>query len=401
MKIVQVNTVCNVSTGKIMECIQREAIEQGYKTYSFVGRRKPFRDIPCEKIGNPISFWIHVALSTIFDLHGFGSQFHTRRMIKRIKEENPDIIHLHNLHGYYLNLPLLFHYLKEEYKGKIFWTFHDCWAFTGHCAYFSYVGCELWKTECHDCPLKTEYPVSLLADGSKRNFRIKKELFQGIQNLTIIVPSIWMQTWVKDSFFKDRTVCVVPNGIDLAKFKYRRDESVYNGYYISNEKKVLLGVANVWDERKGLQDFHKLAEAINKEKYQIVLIGLSRLQIQHLPDGIIGIRQTENRQELAALYSRADIFVNPSREESFSLVTVEAMACGTPVIVLNTSAVKELVTPVCGVVIENTETESYVKAIEAVENCRFQREEVRQCAEKYDQKIMAERICSLYEKGTF
>lgn len=400
MKVVQVNTVCNTSTGRIMECIQRKAILQGYETYSFVGRRKPFQDIPCEKIGNPISFWIHVALTTALDRQGFGSRFHTHRIIKRIKEENPDIIHLHNLHGYYLNFPLLFRYLKEEYKGKVFWTFHDCWPLTGHCVHFAYAGCERWKNQCYKCPMKSKYPISWFVDGSKKNYQIKKELFRSIQNLTIIVPSVWMETWVKESFLKDRTVCVVPNGIDLSAFRYRCDETVYYNYHILNEKKVLLGVASVWDERKGLQDFIKLAAIIDKEKYQIVLIGLSNLQIRHLPAGITGIRRTENKQELASLYSRADIFINSSREESFSLVTVEAMACGTPVIVLNTSAVKELVTPECGVVIENTEAKSYVEAIKLVENYHFQREEVRKCAEKYNQNIMAERIVSLYEKRT-
>lgn len=399
MKLVQVNTVCNTSTGKIMECIQREAIWQGYETYSFVGRRKPFRDMPCEKIGNLASFWIHVALTTVWDKHGFGSVFHTRRMIKRIREENPDIIHLHNLHGYYLNLPLFFQYLNEEYQGKVFWTFHDCWPFTGHCPHFSYVGCERWRSECYHCPRKKEYPVSLLMDGSKRNYHIKKKLFQGIKDLTVIVPSAWMEQWVRGSFFKGRPVYVVSNGIDLAVFKYQQDENIYCKYHIPKEKKVLLGVASIWDERKGLQDFIELAKVIDQNIYQIVLIGLSHFQIRNLPNNIIGIMRTENKQQLAALYSRAEIFINPSREESFSLVTVEAMACGTPVIVLNTSAVKELVVPESGIVLENNQINSYLKAIEKIETQHFERNTVRLCAEKYDQNIMANKIVSLYEKG--
>lgn len=382
-----------------MECIQREAIRQGYETYSFVGRRKPFRDMPCEKIGNLASFWIHVILTTVWDKHGFGSGFHTRRMIKRIREENPDIIHLHNLHGYYLNLPLFFQYLNEEYQGKVFWTFHDCWSFTGHCPHFSYVECERWRSECYHCPRKKEYPVSLLMDGSKRNYRIKKKLFQGIQDLTVIVPSVWMETWVRESFFKKRPVYVVSNGIDLTVFKYQQDENVYCKYHIPKEKKVLLGVASIWDERKGLQDFIELAKVIDQNVYQIVLIGLSRFQIRNLPNNIIGIMRTENKQQLAALYSRAEIFINPSREESFSLVTVEAMACGTPVIVLNTSAVKELVVPESGIVLENNQINSYLKAIAKIETQHFERNTVRLCAEKYDQNIMAKKIVSLYEKG--
>lgn len=399
MKLVQINTVCNTSTGKIMECIQREAIQQGYDTCSFVGRRKPFKDIPCEKIGSLASFWIHVALTTVWDGHGFGSYFHTRLMIKRIREENPDIIHLHNLHGYYLNLPLFFQYLNKEYQGKVFWTFHDCWPFTGHCPHFSYVRCERWKNECYHCPRKKEYPVSLLMDGSKRNYYIKKKLFQGIPELTIIVPSKWMESWVKESFFKERTVYVVSNGIDLDTFNYQKDEKIYSKYHIPKEKKVLLGVASVWDERKGLGDFIELAKVIDKNIYQIVLIGLSRFQIKNLPDNIIGIMRTENKQQLAALYSRAEIFINPSREESFSLVTVEAMACGTPAIVLNSSAVKELIAPESGIVLENNQVNSYLNAIAKIEAQHLERSTVRLCAEIYNQNVMAKNIVSLYEKG--
>lgn len=397
-KLVQVNTVCNTSTGKIMECIQEEAIQSGYDTYSFVGRRKPFSHMPCEKIGNSVSFWIHVAITTFFDKQGYGSYFHTRRMIRRIKQENPSIIHLHNLHGYYLHLPLFFRYLKNEYKGKVFWTFHDCWPFTGHCPHFSYVKCERWKEECHHCPRKREYPISWFLDGSKGNYSIKKKLFLGIQDLSVIVPSRWMEKWVKESFFKQKPVFVIPNGIDLTTFRYHLDESVCRKYGISTDKKILLGVASVWDERKGLDDFIELAKAIDHNDYQIVLIGLSPLQIKRLPRNVVGIARTENRQELVSLYSRADIFVNPSKEESFSLVTVEAMACGTPVIVLDTSAVKELVDSECGIVLRDNRTETYLDAIQMVEKRNFKRDTVRLCAEKYDQRNMAKQIVALYDE---
>ena len=397
-KLVQVNTVCNTSTGKIMECIQEEAIQRGYDTYSFVGRRKPFSHIPCEKIGNAASFWIHVAITTLFDKQGYGSYFHTRRIIRRIKQENPDIIHLHNLHGYYLHIPLFFRYLNNEFKGKVFWTFHDCWPFTGHCPHFSYVKCERFKEECHHCPRKREYPISWFWDGSKGNYSIKKKLFLGIQDLSVIVPSRWMEGWVKESFFKEKPVFVVPNGIDLTAFQYHLDESVYRKYDILADKKILLGVASVWDERKGLDDFIELAKVIDHNVYQIVLVGLSPLQIKRLPHNMVGIVRTENRQELASLYSRADIFVNPSKEESFSLVTVEAMACGTPVIVLDTSAVKELVDSECGIVLKDNRTETYLEAIKAVEKKNFKRTAVRMCAEKYDQRNMAKQIVALYDE---
>ena len=395
-KLVQINTVCNTSTGRIMGDIQREAVKQGYDAVSFVGRRKPFRDIRCEKIGNSLSFWIHVVINTIFDRQGYGSYFVTKKMVKRIREENPDIIHLHNLHGYYLNLPILFDYLANEFRGKVFWTFHDCWPFTGHCAYFASVGCDEWIEECRHCPKKKEYPISLFLDASRRNFRDKKKMFTSLQNLTIITPSEWMGNWIRDSFFKNYRIEVVNNGIDLTKFSYKPNEEVLHKYMISRNKKILLGVANVWDKRKGLHDFLKLSEKLPAE-YQIVLVGLNKFQMQQVPPTIIGIERTEDVEELVALYSMAHIFINPSVEESFSLVTVEAFACGTPVIVLDTSAVKELVSNENGVVLEEHETQDYLQAIDYLESLGLTRAQIAATALKYDATEAAAKVVRLYD----
>ncbi len=395
-KLVQINTVCNTSTGRIMEEIQREAIARGYETRSFVGRRKPFEDIPCEKIGNWISFWIHVGITTVFDRHGFSSVLMTRKLIKRLQEENPDVIHLHNLHGYYLNLPILFDYLKSEYKGKIFWTLHDCWAFTGHCAYFTMANCTKWKEKCHHCPNKKRYPISLALDSSEKNYEDKKKLFCGINNLKLIVPSFWMAQLTRQSFLNEYCVEVIPNGIDINTFSYIEDKHVFNKYNIPVNKKILLGAANVWDERKGLRDFLQLSKRISDE-YRIVLVGLSKAQIRNMPSNIIGIRRTDNQRELAALYSLSRIFINPSVEESFSLVTVEAFACGTPVIVLNTSAVKELVTKKNGIVLKRHGTEEYIKAIAELERRNLSRDTVAGCARQYETKRMLSQIFRLYK----
>lgn len=397
LKLIQINTVCNTSTGRIMESIQREAIKQGYDTLSLVGRRKTFADLPCKRYGNFISFWLHVALNTVSDRQGFGSVLATHRLINRLRAEVPDIIHLHNLHGYYLNLPILFRYLHEEYNGKVFWTFHDCWPFTGHCPYFTMARCHKWKDGCFDCPNKRSYPVSLFLDASKKNYADKKRLFLGLQNCTIVVPSGWMEKLVSESFMQQYPIKVIPNGIDLETFTYTEDANLFAKYHIPPGKKILLGVANVWDKRKGLDDFLALSEEIS-EDYRIVLVGLSAAQIKKLPKNIIGIQRTENRKELAALYSMAEIFVNPSREESFSLVTVEAFACGTPVIVLDTSAVKELVTRENGLVICSTKVQTYLDAIAQIEACGLNREDVAQTAQKYHNRITAERIVNLYKE---
>lgn len=397
MKLVQINTVCNTSTGRIMEGIQREAVRQGYDTLSLVGRRKPFADLPCMRYGNFVSFWLHVALNTAFDRQGFGSALTTLRLVNRLRAEAPDIIHLHNLHGYYLNLPMLFRYLHEEYKGKVFWTFHDCWPFTGHCPYFTMVKCHKWKDGCFRCPNKKSYPVSLFLDASQKNYADKKRLFLELQNLTIVVPSKWMEELVSESFMQKYPIKVIPNGIDLETFTYTEDAKLYAKYHIPSGKKILLGVANVWDQRKGLEDFLALSEEIS-ENYRIVLVGLSAAQIKRLPENIIGIQRTESRKELAALYSVAEIFVNPSREESFSLVTVEAFACGTPVIVLGTSAVKELVTKENGLVISDTRVQTYLDAIAMIESWEMNRKEIAETAQKYNNKIIAERTVNLYRE---
>lgn len=350
-----------------------------------------------QKIWFFFSFWAHVALNTVLDRQGYGSYVATRKLVKRLREEKPDIIHLHNLHGYYLYLPLLFRYLTEEFQGRIFWTFHDCWPFTGHCAYFTEAGCEKWKEGCCKCPNKMQYPVSLFLDASGRNYRAKKEMFGRLENLTIIVPSEWMKNLTGLSFMGKYPIEVVSNGIDLEQFRYTADERVLKKYQIPDGKKILLGVANVWDRRKGLKDFIMLAGCLPQE-YQIVLVGLSKRQIAQMPPGIVGIRHTDNVRELAALYSQACIFINPSREESFSLVTIEAMACGTPVIALGNSAVEELVCGENGVVLESYDSEDYLRAIREVEGKRFSRESVRRTVGKYDKKNMADRIIELYGK---
>lgn len=394
-KLVQINTVGNASTGRIMHGIQREAAEQGYETISFVGRRKPYEDLPCEKFGDFFSFWFHVAVNTVFDRQGYASWFTTRRLVRRLREEKPDIIHMHNLHGYYLYLPLLFGYLKKEFKGQLYWTFHDCWPFTGHCAYYSMAQCDKWKKQCEACPNKRRYPVSLFFDASKKNYADKKELFTGLQDLTVMVPSEWMKEQVEHSFMSAYEVKVVPNGIDLSRFSYKPDQSLYLKYKLPEDKKLLLGVANVWDKRKGLQDFLRLSHVLGEE-YRIVLVGLSKGQIRRLPKNMIGIERTEDQEELAGMYSLADIFINPSLEESFSLVTVEAFACGTPVIVLDTSAVKELVNERNGIVLTDHEPEDYQRAIEEIAKRDLRREEISRTAERYSEKGMLEQIISVY-----
>ena len=392
MKLVQINTVCNGSTGKIMGDIQRTANQEGFETISFYGRRKGYKDLKCEKIGGFFSFWYHVFLTTVFDMHGHGSYFKTKKLVKRIKQENPDIIHLHNIHGYYINYKVLFDYLKNEYQGKIFWTLHDCLPFTGHCAYFTLANCDRWKTECHDCPNKKSYPTSLFRDRSYKNYIEKKELFTGLKNLTIITPSDWLNKLVKKSFLKNYDVITINNGIDLDIFKENKDIEVLKKYIIPN-RKIILGVASIWEKRKGLNDIIELSKELNEE-YIIVLVGLSKLQITKLKKykNIIGIERTDNQQELVKLYSYAYALINPTYEDNYPTVNLEAIACGTPVITYDTGGCKEQITRTTGII---SKTGDLFNSIKKLESFDFDNTDV---LDKMNKDIKNKEIVELYRK---
>lgn len=395
-KLIQINTVCNGSTGNIMRQIQVAAMQEGYETISFYGRRIGYFDLPCEKFGSFFGFWSHVVWTTITDRQGLASYFVTRKMVNRLRKENPDIIHMHNLHGYYLNYPVLFKYLREEFRGKIVWTFHDCWPLTGHCPYFTIKKCDKWKSQCYKCPNKGNYPISWFLDSSKYNYQLKKELFSDFDNMTIITPSVWLKDIVKQSFFKDVKTVVVSNGIDLNTFYPRMTFEYIEKYKISENKKMILGVASIWEERKGLGTFINLAREL-QEDYVIVLVGLNKRQVKQMLPNMVGIERTENQHELAELYSRADVFLNPSEEESFSLVTIEAMACGTPVIALDSSAVKELVNENNGIVLHDPDIKDYIKAISICENKKQNAKDINESVQKYSSKNMTEAMLELYK----
>lgn len=341
MKLVSINTVCNGSTGKIMGSISREARNDGFEVFCIYGRRKGYIDIPCKKIGGPFSFLYHVFITTIFDAHGHGSYFKTKELVRELKKINPDIIHLHNIHGYYINYKILFYYLRNEYQGKIFWTLHDCLPMTGHCAYFDYIHCDRWKKGCHDCPNKKNYPISLVFDRSKKNYEEKKKLFAD-PRITIITPSIWLQNIVSKSFLKICNVKTINNGIDLEIFKPKKDETIYDKYNIPKDKKVILGVASIWEKRKGFDDFLSLADKISDE-YVIVLVGLNDRQIKEVENyrNIIPIKRTENQVDLATLYSLSYCLLNPTYEDNYPTVNIEALACHTRVVCYDTGGCVE------------------------------------------------------------
>lgn len=359
MKVLMINSVCGIrSTGRICTDIATELEKQGHEVKIAYGRENVPEQFQryAVRIGNDLDMMLHGVKARLLDASGFGSKSATKRFIKWVKEYDPDIIHLHNIHGYYINIEILFNYLKNSGK-PVVWTLHDCWAFTGHCAYFDFAGCEKWKTGCYGCPQKKSYPSSILIDRSKKNHIQKRRLFTLVSNMTVVTPSQWLAGLVKKSYLGKYNIRVINNGIDTEVFKPTLGN--FRQKYNIGSKKIILGVAGVWDRRKGLEDFYKLSSILD-DSYQIVLVGLSKKQISALPKNIIGISSTESASELAEIYTAADVFVNPTLEDNYPTVNLEAQACGTPVITYNTGGSPESV-DFNGVV-----TKGNVKAIAAL-----------------------------------
>jgi glycosyltransferase involved in cell wall biosynthesis len=362
MKVLQINTTVNTgSTGRIVEEIGQALQKYGYKSfiaYKNAGPKGSSSNLI--DIGNKFDVCMHGVKTRIFDRHGFGSKSATQDLVCEVERIDPDIIGLHNLHGYYLNIEILFDYLKKVQKPLV-WTLHDCWPFTGHCSYFDYVGCDKWKTECHNCPISDKYPASWFVDNSIENFYQKKELFNGLENLTIVTPSHWLKELVGQSFLSSYPVEVIHNGIDLDQFTPLKSHDIKSKYNLS-DKKLLLGVASVWDRRKGLKYFIELSKQLD-DSFRTILIGLSEERIKELPENIIGIPRTENIDELVAFYNVADVFVNPTLVDNFPTTNLEALACGTPVITFDTGGSPEAIDEKTGLVVDKKDVDQLSQAI--------------------------------------
>lgn len=341
MKYLFINSVAGIgSTGKIAAQQCRELMAQGHSCVLAFGRNGANCDgIPTIQIGNSLNYKLHGIRTRLLDDHGFGSKGPTVQFLKQVKDYDPDVIWLHNVHGYYIHIGLLFDYLRNCGK-KIYWTLHDCWSFTGHCAYFDFVECSRWKTACHHCPQKGTYPASCGLDASSSNYRRKKALFTGIPNLTIVTPSRWLAGLVKESFLGEYPVEVVYNPIDTDVFKPTSGN--FRERYNLKDKKIALGVAGVWEERKGMRDFVKLAGML-PEPWKIVLVGVPTEMAQQLPGTILALPRTASAEELAQLYSDADVFVNPTYEDNLPTVNLEARACGTRIVCYDTGGCSETI----------------------------------------------------------
>lgn len=403
IKVLQINVCLNVlSTGRITEQIGLKIKERGWE--SFVLTYGPVKNSQSHviKVAGWLGRCIHRGVNRFLDVQGYGSYFATKTALKKIKEIDPDIIHLHNIHDCWLNHKLLFDYIRKANK-PVVWTFHDCWAFTGHCAYFDDVDCVRWKSGCYDCPLKN----SLSLDLSNFNYRKKKEMFCGVNDMTIIPVSYWLGEITKNSFFGNCNVITIHNGIDIHSFKPR--ESNLRETLSIGKKFVLLGVSACWGASKGLYDFVKLSKDPN---YVVILIGLPKKLESAMPPQVVAIERTDSQEQLAEYYTMADVFVNPTYHDNYPTVNLEAIACGTPMVGYNTGGSPEALyvekdggyelDKQCGIVVEKGDFEALHAAIEMLrleddEKRSARRIACRNMAEKYfDKDKCYERYIEIY-----
>lgn len=399
MKIAQINMIPYGSTGKIMFQIAETARKEGYEARTF--STVPFDKNPKSIMNLPNDHFVfgslqenkrHYYLGSLLGKNGCFSHHGTRQLINYLEEFQPDIIHLHNIHKFCINFPMLFQYIKKN-NASVVWTLHDCWAFTGQCPYFTMVKCDKWKHGCCNCPQTGGYPKSRI-DNSKRMYTLKKQWFTGIEKMTIVSPSKWLANLVEQSFLKEYPVKVINNGIDLSVFKPTPSD-FRERYGIAQDKFIVLGVAFGWGARKGLDVFVELAKRLDS-CYQIVLVGTDDAS---LPKNVLSIHKTQNQSELAQIYSAADLLVNPTREENYPTVNMESIACGTPVLTFNTGGSPEILDGTCGSVVEYDNVDAMVQEVGRIYTKHpFSEEACLKKAESFDKKKKFEKYLKLYSE---
>ncbi len=371
MRLLQINPVMrgNTSTGRIMREIGEVAMAAGWESYIAYSGGRDGEEIPSSSVKIPVGGKLSVAwhglVTRMADRHGLASNIATRRFIRQVEELKPDIIHIHNVHGYFLNYRIFFDWLSRS-GIPVVWTIHDCWLYTGHCYYYSFVRCDRWLSGCGDCSQKSKFPKSWFIDASGKNYITKKEAFTKIpkDKLTFVPVSDWIRGEMSHSFLKDFDFQVIHNGIDTEIFKPSDTEEVIRKYGLEG-KKIILGLASIWSGEKGLGDFFKMSEMLAEDEI-IVLVGLKPEQMKGLPTNIKGIARTENVAQLAQLYSSATAFVNPTWQDNYPTVNLEAIACGTPVVTYRTGGSIEAVTPETGMIVEQGDVPGLLEAVRTV-----------------------------------
>lgn len=362
-KLLQINPVIkeNTSTGKIMRTLGELAQAAGWESYVAYSRARdgvPPHSSRLVPVGNKADLLLHWVATRLFDAHGLASRLATRRFVARLRELNPDVIHIHNIHGYFLNYKILSRALAQMGK-PVVWTVHDCWLYTGHCYHYASAGCERWKTGCHHCPQKKAFPASWLLDRSRRNWEDKKKAFCSIPGLTLVTVSRWMKGEIARSFLGGVRCEVIHNGIDLDTFRPSPSAETalaYGTYY--------LAVASIWLPEKGLQDLEKLSSVLDADE-RLVVVG-KRPSGHRFPRNVVCLERTADAAALAALYTETVALVNPTWQDNYPTVNMEAIACGTPVVSYRTGGSPESITPQTGRVVEQGDVEGLAEALHAI-----------------------------------
>ena len=397
--LLQINTRVNSgSTGRIAEEIGLTAMARGWKSYIAFGRDEQPSQSQKIRIGNDWTIRWHGLQTRLFDRHGLASIGPTKRLIREMEVIKPDVVQLHNLHGSYINYPLLFTYFKAE-DIPVVWTFHDCWPITGHCVYFDFVGCEKWKTQCYACPQKHTHPSSYFLDRSRRNYTLKKALFTSLPNLTVVPVSNWLSGLVGASYLKEVPRQLIYNGIDTKRFQ-PKETTIFRKQHGLESAFLILGVANGWTQRKGLNDFVKLGDSLSDD-YRIVLVGLNKEQATRLPGNFIPILRTESVEALADVYAACDVYVNPTYEDNFPTTNLEALACGTPVVTYKTGGSPEAIDEKTGIVVEKGDTNGLLNAIEEIHSkgkAYYRDACMERAGKRYSKEVRYEEYMQLYER---
>lgn len=361
--IFQINVVANSgSTGRIAEKIGMAVLDEGWDSYIAYGRWACPSKSHLIRIGNRLSVFCHGIGSRLLDRHGYFSRSATNHLIKEIQAIKPDIIHLHNIHGYYLNFEILFQFLAS-YGRPVVWTLHDCWSYTGHCSHYTAVGCEKWKELCYSCPNISAYPRSFI-DNTKANYLKKKTCFTGIPDLHIVTVSDWLHKQVDKSFLNKYPITTISNGINTDIYKPTLSD--IRERLGLEDKFIILSVASYWNRQKGLDDFVRLSAMLD-DNCVIVLVGVKEHQVKRMPSGIMSVPRTESVSDLVKLYSAADVYISFSIEETFGMTIAESMACGTPAIVYNSTACPELLGVHTGFVVEPGDLEGTLRIIKELQ----------------------------------
>ena len=347
MKYVQINAYSGGWADSIIFKKHRELVAGGDESWVFWARGNHEQDEHLQCIASYPEVCLDVLRTRIDGKPGFHSETITRRLLKKLDDIDPDVVHLHVLLGYYINVPMLFDWLAIN-RCKVVWTLHDCWAFTGHCIYFTYAKCEQWRTGCACramCPQKRTYPETFAGDAAVRwSYKQKKRLFTMLppERVQLITPSQWLADLTKQSFLGKYDVEIVHNTINADVFKPAPSD--FRDRYGIGERFMVLGVASKWSERKGLPDFVRLAKELDSNRFAVVLVGLNDKQIKQVQrelSSAVALPKTGSAQELAEAYTAADVFFNPTTEDNYPTVNLEAEACGTRVVTYDTGGCRE------------------------------------------------------------